>query len=53
NIIPKKPLREYGVTQDDLKDFTEVVITEQGRLMANNYVELKRDVVYDIYQKLL
>ncbi|MGI6500478.1 MAG: 4-hydroxybutyrate dehydrogenase [Anaerostipes sp.] len=53
HIIPKKPLREYGVTKDDLKHFTEVVITEQSRLMANNYVELKRDVVYDIYQKLL
>lgn len=52
NILPKKPLHEYGVTEEDLEAFTEVVMTQQGRLMANNYVELDRDTVYGIYKEL-
>lgn len=51
-ILPRKPLREYGVTPEDLEEFTESVMTEQGRLMANNFTELSRDMVYDIYRKL-
>ena len=51
-ILPRKPLREYGVTPEDLGEFTESVMTEQGRLMANNFTELSRDMVYDIYRKL-
>ncbi|MCL2565038.1 MAG: 4-hydroxybutyrate dehydrogenase [Defluviitaleaceae bacterium] len=51
-ITPRKPLREYGVTEDDLKAFTENVMTKQGRLMGNNYVELSESDVYEIYKKL-
>jgi 4-hydroxybutyrate dehydrogenase len=52
-ILPKKPLHKYGTTVDDLKDFTENVMTKQGRLMANNYTALDEDVIYGIYQRLL
>lgn len=52
HLIPKKALHEYGVKKEELEEFTEVVMTKQGRLMANNYVELDRDMVYGIYQKL-
>ena len=31
---------------------TGSVMTGQGRLMANNYVELDRETVYEIYRKL-
>lgn len=41
HIIVKKSLHEYGMTQEDIEDFTETVMTKQGRLMANNYVELQ------------
>jgi 4-hydroxybutyrate dehydrogenase len=51
-ILPKKALHEYGVTEQDLTDFTNSVMTEQGRLMANNFVELDRDRVYKIYKEL-
>lgn len=51
-LLSKKPLREYGVTKDDLLSFTESVMTEQGRLMANNFVPLSKDQVYAIYQSL-
>ncbi len=52
NLIQKKPLHEYGVTQQDLIDFTESVMVNQGRLMANNFVELDKDRVYKIYKEL-
>ncbi|MCC8151617.1 MAG: iron-containing alcohol dehydrogenase [Lachnospiraceae bacterium] len=51
-LIPKKPLHEYGVTEQDLADFTESVMVNQGRLMANNFVELDKDRVYKIYKEL-
>lgn len=51
-LIPKKSLHEYGVKEEELEEFTEVVMTKQGRLMANNYVELDRNTVYGIYKKL-
>jgi 4-hydroxybutyrate dehydrogenase len=51
-IIQRKPLHEYGVTEQDLKAFTETVMTKQGRLMANNYAALDEAAVYGIYKSL-
>ena len=51
-IIERKPLSAYGVTEQDLKDFTENVMTKQGRLMANCCVPLKEEDVYGIYKAL-
>ena len=51
-LLPKKPLHEYGVTQEDLTEFTQSVITGQGRLMANNFVPLDEARVLKIYQEL-
>lgn len=51
-LIPKKPLHEYGVSEEELKEFTENVITKQGRLMANNYAEFTEETVYEIYKSL-
>ena len=52
HLCPKKALHEYGVSQEELEDFTENVMTSQGRLMANNYTELDRDEVRAIYERL-
>ena len=52
-ILPKKPLHEYGVTDEDIVTFTDSVLITQGRLMANNFVPLTRDDVLDIYKKLM
>lgn len=52
HLCQKKALHEYGVTEAELEEFTENVMTSQGRLMANNYTELDRDTVYRIYQEL-
>ncbi len=35
-ILPYKPLREYGVTEEDLEEYTDIVMTKQGRLMATS-----------------
>lgn len=51
-IIQKKPLHEYGVTQSDLVDFTKSVMETQGRLMGNNFVSLDRERVLKIYTEL-
>lgn len=51
-MLPKKPLSAYGVTRQNLNDFTDSVMINQGRLMANNFVELDRDRVYKIYCEL-
>ena len=52
HLIPKKALHEYGVKEEELEEFTEVVMTKQGRLMADNYVKLDRDTIYGIYKTL-
>jgi len=51
-ILPKRPLREYGVTREDLPVFAHSVVTEQGRLMANNFVPLDEARVLKIYTEL-
>lgn len=50
-MIPKKALHEYGVTEAELEEFTDSVLENQGRLMANNFVELDRERVYKIYRE--
>ncbi len=52
SILVRTPLRQYGVTLAQLEEFSDSVITNQGRLMANNYVELKREDVLEIYQSV-
>lgn len=51
-LLPKKPLNGYGVKEADLDKFTDSVMNTQGRLMANNFVPLDRQQVYNIYKEL-
>lgn len=51
-FLPKKAIHEYGVTQEDLIDFTGIVMSQQTRLMNNNYVPLKPSDVLEIYQNV-
>lgn len=51
-IIAKKRIREYGVGEEELKDFTKSVMTKQTRLMNNNYVPLTEQDVLEIYKKI-
>lgn len=49
-ILPCKPLRGYGVTEDALDAYTDNVMEKQGRLMANAYVPMDRASIYAIYK---
>jgi len=51
-ILEKKPLREYGMTEDQVRPFAKSTIDNQQRLLANNYVELSEDEVAEIFQNL-
>lgn len=51
-ILSWKSLVDYGVTREELEHFAEVVMTQQGRLMANNYVTLTRLDVEKVYFSL-
>ena len=51
-ILPKKPLHAYGVTEADLEEFTRSVMETQGRLMGNNFVLLEGARVVNFYCEL-
>ena len=51
-LLPKRSLHEYGVTRQDLRDFTHSVITGQVRLMDNSFVPLDETRVLKIYTEL-
>ena len=44
-------LRAHGVTAEELPVFADSVLETQQRLLNNNYVELTREDILDIYQK--
>jgi 4-hydroxybutyrate dehydrogenase len=52
-ILPRKPLREYGVTDNDIMEFTANVMEKQSRLTANNFVPLDAGQVAAIYRELM
>ncbi|GAA0316518.1 4-hydroxybutyrate dehydrogenase [Bacillus carboniphilus] len=49
-LIPKKKLREYGVKEEDIERYVDKVIESQQRLLINNFVELSREDLIDIYK---
>lgn len=51
-LLPSKPLREYGMTETDIESFADSVVNEQQRLLVNNYSPLSRDEIRDIFKKL-
>jgi 4-hydroxybutyrate dehydrogenase len=51
-LLQKKSLREYGVKEEEFAVYTEVVMTKQTRLTANNYTKLDADEVLGIYRSL-
>ena len=51
-LIAKKPLREYGMTEANIDEFTESTVKEQQRLLVNNYVYLSDDEIREIFAAL-
>lgn len=52
HIVQKKKLREYGMKEEEIEKFTDSVLENQQRLLANNFVELDRDRMIKIYREL-
>ncbi len=52
HLIQKKPLHEYGMREEEIEAFTDSVIENQQRLLANNFVELDRERMIKIYKEL-
>ncbi len=51
-MIQKKPLREYGMKEEEIITFTDSVIENQQRLLGNNFVPLDRERMIKIYREL-
>ena len=52
HLIQKKPLHEYGMREEEIEEFTDSVIENQQRLLANNFVSLDRERMIKIYREL-
>ena len=52
NLIPHKKLHEYGMRVEEIEEFTDSVIENQQRLLANNFVPLDRERIIKIYREL-
>ncbi len=51
-ILRKKPLSEYGMTEDQAAVFAKSTIENQQRLLGNNYVELSEEEIKEIFLKM-
>jgi len=51
-LVPKNPLRHYGMKSTEIDEFTASVLKTQQRLLANNYVPLDEGEIRKIYQAL-
>lgn len=51
-LIEKKPLKEYGMTEAQIDEFTDMTIENQQRLLSNQYIELSREDIAAIYRSV-
>lgn len=51
-LISKKPLKEYGMTEAQIDEFTKLTVDNQQRLLANNYVPLSDGEIREIFANL-
>ena len=51
-LIEKKPLREYGMIEEQIDQITDRTIENQQRLLANNYVFLDHSEIRQIFANL-
>ena len=51
-LIERKPLREYGMTVDQINEFAKITFENQQRLLANNYVPTDEDDLRAIFEEL-
>ncbi len=53
NIFPKKPLSAYGVTEQDIPEFTDDILARYRSVMSHNPTVLDRQDVIAVYKACL
>ena len=51
-LLVKRPLKEFGMKEKEIEIFTDSVIDTQQRLLVNNYVQLSREEMIEIYRNI-
>jgi 4-hydroxybutyrate dehydrogenase len=51
-LIVKKPLKEYGMVEAQIDEFTKMTVDNQQRLLGNNYVPLSDEEIREIFANL-
>ena len=51
-IMVKKPLRDYGMTEAQIDEFAKSTVDNQQRLLGNNYVFLTDEEIREIFANL-
>jgi 4-hydroxybutyrate dehydrogenase len=51
-LIEKKPLKDYGMVEAQIDEFTASTVDNQQRLLANNYVFLENGELHAIFEEL-
>jgi len=51
-IMVKKPLRDYGMTEAQIDEFAKSTVENQQRLLGNNYVFLTDEEIREIFANL-
>lgn len=51
-LIAKKPLRDYGMVESQIEEFTNSTVANQQRLLGNNYVQLSDEEIKEIFANL-
>lgn len=52
NLLTRKPLRKYGMKEEEIEIFTDSVIEGQQRLLVNSYEPFSRQDIINTYKKL-
>jgi len=52
NLLKLKPLREYGMKEEEIEEFSQSVLETQQRLLKNNYVPFDKEDLVNIYSSL-
>ena len=52
SMVKKRHLKEYGMQEEECDQFADNVMVSQQRLLKNNYVELSRDEIAEVYKSL-
>lgn len=51
NFMETRPLKDYGMVCSQIEEFTESTVENQQRLLKNNYVELTKEEIREIFKR--